>query len=84
MTQKKNKVSKTGEADKNWMSSDRIFTSNSKLPDQDLHVCYACKFALCEVLISYFYRKLSHYLKLGISSVKSRKLNSASTFQRAR
>ncbi|MCJ1433750.1 hypothetical protein MMC27_003115 [Xylographa pallens] len=37
MTPKKKKVPKAGEADQNWMSSDRIFTSKSKLPDQDLH-----------------------------------------------
>ncbi|MCJ1419117.1 hypothetical protein MMC32_005470 [Xylographa parallela] len=37
MTQKKKKVPNAGKADQNWMSSDRIFTSKSKLPDQDLH-----------------------------------------------
>ncbi|MCJ1285526.1 hypothetical protein MMC26_004866 [Xylographa opegraphella] len=35
--QKKSSKPKAGEADQNWMSSDRIFTSKSKLPDQDLH-----------------------------------------------
>ncbi|MCJ1401400.1 hypothetical protein MMC11_004613 [Xylographa trunciseda] len=37
MTRKKTKVSNAGVDKQNWMSSDRLFTSKSKLPDVELH-----------------------------------------------